>query len=285
MVVVNLHCHNGVTKQSDGYSSERKYTLMRKNQTTQLYHCTNHFALCEILKSKQFNPSFCLEELSIYANEPLKMAYAVVCFADLLKQELRTHMANFHSDCYIIMDKEWAKRERVSPVIYYTDNSLMTFVLKNIVEYATITNKDENEENLKFFNSVCLFMGYLKQYEGRYLIKAKNTFSDVTQFYKEREWRYLPIPLNYEANYISEEDYKNEKLRKEKTQELIAHGYVLRFELKDIIEIGIPRSIKKKFIDIIRKSFGKEEQEEITQKIRFLNNYIERIKAFTLFHR
>ena len=238
--------------------------------TTQLYHCTNHSALCEILKSKQFNPSFCLEELSIYPHNSMKMAYAVVCFADLLKQELKEHMHNFHSDSYIIMDKKWAKFHDVSPVIYYTTPSFMSVIMKNIIEYATRINRNKSDDELKFFNSVNLFIGFLKQYEGRYLIKSRNIYSDVTQFYKEREWRYLPMPKNYEANYIDEEDYNNEKRRKEKTQELIAHGYALKFDLGDIIEIGIPKSAKKVFIETIKRSFNKQDQKVILQKVRYL---------------
>lgn len=258
---------------------------MSENKATQLYHCTNHSALCDILKSKQFYPSFCLEELTIYPNESMKMAYAVVCFADLLKQELEVHMRNFHSDSYIIMDKEWARNNNVSPVIYYTDHSLMSVILKNILEHAAFTNKKENKNSLKFFNSVSLFMGFLKQYEGRYFIKDKNVYSDVTQFYKEREWRYLPMPTNYEAFYITEDDYKNETIRKVKTEELITNGYSLKFELNDIIEIGVPLSARKVFKETIIKAFNKREQEITMQKVRYLSNLSERIKTiFSLNH-
>ena len=256
---------------------------MSENKATQLYHCTNHGALCKILKSKQFNPSFCLEELSIYPNESMKMAYAVVCFADLLKQELKVHMRNFHSDSYIIMDKEWARNNNVSPVIYYTDHSLMSVILKNILEHAAFTNKDENKDNLRFYNSISLFMGFLKQYEGRYFIKDKNTYSDVTQFYKEREWRYLPMPINYEAFYITEDDYKNETIRKEKTEELITNGYSLKFELNDIIEIGIPLSSRDVFRKTIKSSFNEQEQKVVMQKVRYLTNYLEQIKVLLSF--
>ena len=261
------------------------FKIMSARKTTQLYHCTNHSALCDILKSKQFYPSFCLEELSIYPNEPIKMAYAVVCFADLIKQELKMHMQNFHSDSYIIMDKEWARKNNVSPVIYYTDHSLMSVILKNILEHAAVTNKDENENNLKFFNSVSLFMGFLKQYEGRYFIKDKNTYSDLTQFYKEREWRYLPMPKNYEAFYITEDDYNNETIRKEKTKELINKHYSLKFELNDIIEIGVPLSAREVLKETIIKAFNKKEQVIIMQKVRYLSIFSERIKTiFSLNH-
>ena len=81
-------------------------------------------------------PSFCLEELSIFPNEKMKMAYAVVCFADLLKDELKRHMKSFHSDSYLRMSKKWAIMKGLSPVIYYPNSSYMGTMLKMIIEYV-----------------------------------------------------------------------------------------------------------------------------------------------------
>ena len=96
------------------------------------------------------------------------MAYAVVCFADLLKNEVMQHMNSFHSDSYIKMSKRWAIKKGLAPVIYYPDNSYMGTLLKLIIEYAMKKYENPKEEDAKFINSVNLLLGYLKQYEGRY---------------------------------------------------------------------------------------------------------------------
>lgn len=56
-------------------------------RTTKLYHCTSHHCLMEILKTKYFLPSYCLES-GEYLTNGINFAYAMVCFADLLHSEL-----------------------------------------------------------------------------------------------------------------------------------------------------------------------------------------------------
>jgi len=228
------------------------------------------------MKSKYFMPSFCLEELSVFPDDHMKMAYAVVCFADLLPEEIQNHMKRFHSNSYLRMSKEWAIKNNVSPVVYYTDNSNMANYLKHVIKYAT-EKYAQNElghslshEELKFTNSIQMLLAYLKQYEGRYLIKNKKTFSDITNFYIEREWRYVPMPQTYEAFYLEEEDYYNEILIQDKQKELIERGYALRFNWTDIEEIGIPGSCEESFIDGLSNTWELS-IEEIAKKTHFIS--------------
>ena len=39
----------------------------------------------------------------------MEFAFAMVCFADLLKVEVKSHLKKFNKKCYIQMSKEWAK--------------------------------------------------------------------------------------------------------------------------------------------------------------------------------
>ena len=238
---------------------------------TYLYHCSRYEAICKIMSSHFFMPSFCLEELSIFPNEKMKMAYAVVCFADLLKDELKRHMKSFHSDSYLRMSKKWAIMKGLSPVIYYPNSSYMGTMLKMIIEYAMKKYENPKEEDAKFINSVNLLLGYLKQYEGRYWNKKANSFSDPTQFYMEREWRYLPLPQKGEAYYIDEEEFYDEELKHSKQDELVENGHVLSFTWEDIEEIGIPASAGNSLIDAVSNSWQLMEG-QVLQKIKFLPN-------------
>jgi hypothetical protein len=71
-------------------------------------------------------------------------------------------------------------------------------------------------------------------------------------FYLEREWRWLPWVENGEAYYLTKDLFLNENIRKEKRQELINHGYTLKFTPADVIEVGIPQDK----VEIFREKFG-----------------------------
>ena len=246
--------------------------MKKQLDKTELYHCTNYDSLCKILLSQQFNPSFCLEEMSVYPSNSQRMAFAVVCFADLLEEEIPHHMKSFNSDSYVVMKKELAKTHSVSPVVYYVNPSLASNLIKNIIDYSIITRNNDDVDTLKFFNSVNLLIGYLKQYRGRYLLKDKTTWSEETQFYLEREWRYFPMPQNFEANYLDEERYYDDALRKAKQQELIDHGYALKFGWDDIERIGVPYSKKKQFESTTLITLKEKYNEDVLDKVVFIND-------------
>ena len=199
-----------------------------------LYHCTSLNALISIFRNRAFHPFFCLEEAS-YLGDSIRFAFAVVCFADLRRSELKEHMRNFSSEVYIKMNKDWAIRNNVSPVTYYSEKStLSSAIYRALVDYAA-----DHKEDPKIFNPVNLMLGLLKQYRGHYYDKTLKSFSSrEVCFYLEREWRYLPLVTDYEAYYMEESGFLNERFRRAKQQELVDHKYVLDFTWDDILEVG-----------------------------------------------
>lgn len=184
-------------------------------------------------------------------------AYAVVCFADLLPDEVERHSTNFNSDSYIIMNKEWAIRNFISPVVYYTKESITSATMKHWTNFF-IENQDridvKGPEELLYKSTVLMF-AYMKQYEGVYFDNKRKNFSDETRvFYLEREWRWIPFVENGEAYYLSKELFLNENIRKEKRQELINHGYTLKFSPEDVIEVSIPQDK----VELFRERFGEK---------------------------
>lgn len=96
---------------------------------------------------------------------------------------------------------------------------------------------------------------YMKQYEGVYFDNKRKNFSDETRgFYLEREWRWIPFVENGEAYYLSKELFLDENIRKDKRNELINHGYTLKFSPEDVIEVGIPQIQVEDF----RQKFGEK---------------------------
>lgn len=190
-------------------------------------------------------------------HEFTEAAYAVVCFADLLPDEVERHSTNFNSDSYIIMSKEWALKNGVAPVIYYYPETISAVAIRNWTRYCV--NKkmptSKNIEETLVTNTTNLMFAYMKQYKGVYFDNKRKNFSDETRvFYLEREWRWIPFVESGEAYYLSKELFLDENIRKDKRNELINHDYTLKFSPEDVIKVGIPQDK----VEIFREMFGEK---------------------------
>ncbi len=177
---------------------------------TKLYHCTKFESLKAILKDMAFKPSYCLEEAE-YLDEKQSFAFAMICFADLMDVEITGHMKKFNSNCYLQMNKEWARKKGLSNVIYYEAHTSSAFAFKEIVNVGVerLQEKDGAKQD-KFTIGLSFLMALLKPYKGHYWDKSKNSWSTTeTQFYNEREWRYLPIVQRREHSYLDENEFSN----------------------------------------------------------------------------
>ena len=265
---------------------------MQINRQTNLYHCTNGDSLIGILSSKHYRYSYCLEEYygrkdKGFTNELI--AYAMVCFADLYANELEAHMNQFKADSYLMMEKPWANKNRICPVMYYTQDSLSNWAFLGMIKYILDINKDlvsffgteaydridEDVDVLeriwdntdKLHKSLELFRPFFKRYKGCYFMKNKGRFSnEPTEFFLEREWRSFPVVKNGERMFLSEDDYHNETLRKSAINELEKNNK-LEFGWKDIKQIGCKEGEKSIIIHAIRESFGVNEDEAETKII------------------
>ena len=173
-----------------------------------LYHCTTYDSLMRILQSGAFYPSYCLEQASYLKWNP-NFAFAMVCFADLQRSEVKDHMKTFSSDVYIKMKKSWAFKYHISPVVYYSEKSTLTnAIFKDMVmDVAKAGNMGP------MYNVMNILMGLMKQYKGHYFDKKRNRLSDnEVCFYLEREWRYLPLVKKNEAYYLEESEYHDEDI-------------------------------------------------------------------------
>lgn len=217
-----------------------RITLTGKTRkTTHLYHCTEFDSLINILGSCAFWPSFCLEKAD-YLEEPQDFAFAMVCFADLINNEVETHLHKFKKDSYLCMNRNWARHNFLSSVIYYEKGTLLPTVFKHVVDIEVKKLLENGGEMDHQSQMVSLMTAFFKQYEGHYWNDKINDWSkEKTIFYTEREWRFVPIVKNKEAYFINAEDFMNKGFREAKRNELIAKGYTLKFNWDDIEEIGV----------------------------------------------
>lgn len=227
------------------------------SDSTFLYHCTSSESLGKILETRMFLPSFCLERAD-YLEQPFDFAFAMVCFADLLKEELNPHLYRFNKDAYIRMSKDWAKKNGLSNVIYYNRSSILAKVFRRWLEGIIERSRQHNNKYDVDVLMSSYMMAFFKQYEGHYWDRNINGWSkDKVQFYIEREWRYIPLVEHEEAFFLEKKQFIDNKLLTEKRNELINNGYVLRFVWDDIEEIGIKdKQEKDNFQRILREQFN-----------------------------
>lgn len=215
---------------------------------TKLYHCTDYNSLCNILKSGAFWPSFCYEKAD-YLPEPENFAFAMVCFADFMKNEVKPHLKKFNKKCYLRMSKTWARRKGLSNVIYYNYPSVVASTFRLMIDKVARQYEDNDFVMTDEVRYTSMMMAYFKQYEWGYWNENKGCWDDKnTQFYTEREWRYVPLVQNYEAYYLSPDEFHDKAFRKEKRQQLIDHGYTLKFGWEDLEQIGV--GSLKQWVDI-----------------------------------
>lgn len=238
---------------------------MSDDRQTNLHHCTKSSSLINILKTRYFRYSYCLEEYYMPKGDRytlVKLAYAMVCFADLLKEEVNGHMEQFGADSYIVMDKKWAIKNNLSPVIYTNKDGLPNYAflsltknIKEIIRYGT-------KEEIIVVNAIELLRPYFKQYEGHYFInKTDEPSKESVEFFLEREWRSLPFVKGGEHFYLELEEYLNDRVRNKAALELCDHGCHLKFEWDDILRIGCKEEKKNEIIQTIQGSFGVNENE------------------------
>lgn len=242
---------------------------MSSKRQTNLYHCTKSDSLLKILESKYFKYSYCLEEYYLHKEGRYileKLAYAMVCFADMLEEEVSGHMEQFRADCYIVMDKKWAVKNNLSPVIYYSKDGLPNYAYLSLTKNIRGLIEKSTEEEIIVVNSIELLRPYFKQYFGHYFINGTEEKSkEEVEFFLEREWRSVPFVTGGERYFLDLKDYLNGDIRSNASQELLDHNYCLRFEWDDIKQIGCKKGGKEKIIKTIMDSFRIDEKEAKTK--------------------
>jgi hypothetical protein len=186
-----------------------------------------------------------------------KIAYAMVCFADLLEKEVEEHMEQYTADSYIVMNKKWALQNDLSPVIYYGKKSLPHCSLLFLTKRIKLLYDAGLAGARELINAIGLLRPYYKMYEGHYFIKGTDKQSkDPVQFFLEREWRSIPSVKGREHYYLDLKEYLDEDIRNKAIEELLDHNYCLRFEWDDIKQIGCKEEEKSTIQHTIHESFG-----------------------------
>jgi len=171
-------------------------------------------ALKDILTDFSFKVKYCEETINTRKGPYISVVPAI-CFCDIMLSNIKEHTKNY--GVYGIgLKKEWATRNGLNPVLYFSENSLLASFSLPILTNTIFKNTDIN--NLTpVERALTNFIRYSKNYESELrrngkLIKKKHRFSD------EREWRYCPtskqlnkIKMPYVIDNV--DDYRSNKAK------------------------------------------------------------------------
>ena len=159
-------------------------------------------ALIGILNNN-FKYSYCKETIG-FGDKEVVVYIPMVSFCDIPLSQIKNHI-NDYGSYGIALSKDWAKKQKLNPVLYIEKNSYLTAsfreMLINLREKGSITkNKDSN--------SILNLLKYTKNYEGYNSYKEDPNFI----FFNEREWRIsLENQEQIDSIVVYDEKIENQK--------------------------------------------------------------------------
>jgi hypothetical protein len=164
-----------------------------------LFHFTTKQSL-ETILSETFKVSYARECIQ-GGSKIKKFAVPMVSFSDLRLSELKQNIGTY-GRFGIGMNKEWAIRKGLNPVMYASKDSLFTanFIsgIESFFEFVAKSN-DATGNFETAYNNTINTLRYIKNYKGD-LIRPDHPTRENYIFANEREWRYVPpISEHYPA--------------------------------------------------------------------------------------
>jgi len=209
--------------------------------------------LHRILSERAFRARYVYEELphiNFHVGIPMK------CFCDIPLGVIKKHLTRY-GKFGIGINKQFAKRNAFSPVVYVHKNSdTMLRYLQSIKK--TVFLSDPNSL-LPYFK---LDETYSKGKDGRTLTK---------RLYDEREWRWIPKDPKFEdfAGF-TEDEIVNERIKLVNEElDKKSDKYLLKFEYSDItyIFVQLDGDVDKVIEEIRKINISRIQQDRLIAKI------------------
>lgn len=170
-----------------------------------LFHFTDSLDNLLNILSNDFIPNYSYEQI-IFNREKYEYKCPLVSFCDIPLAQIKEHLG-MYGNYGIGLTKDWAIRNKLNPILYIEQNSLLSDSLIEILNTTLYDSEGSPEEYLKLRDIIIM---HLKQYSG--VFNRRGQLFRNYKFYNEREWRYIPNGFNIiqdDALEISEE-LKNE---------------------------------------------------------------------------
>lgn len=200
---------------------------------------------------ENFKIYYCLEELKLNGNE-YALGVPMVSFCDIPLSEVKDHISKYGA-YGIGLTKKWAEKNKLNPVLYMEDESLLSKSYTTIFhEYLAKEGKKIKESNAV---EKCIgdIFRYMKNYQNT-LIRGGQIFENY-RFSDEREWRYV-IDSNEAIPFLITEPLYKTQDQKDIVNKFL-ENYRLEFTPNDIKYVIIQSESEiPEFLDILRTSKG-----------------------------
>jgi len=228
-----------------------------------ILHFTNSKETLKDILENNFRIHYCKEEISFGDGNDFHIAVPMVSFCDIPFSQIKTHMEKY-GNYGIGLTKEWAKRKKLNPVLYFAkDSYLASSYINFFKEHFKNSEKRKSIPALSDDSKRLIdIVRYMKNYENT-LIRGKNIYPNY-RFYDEREWRYVLDFTDHDQFFYPANTDKFDK----KTANKSIESYELTFEPNDIKYIIIKdESEINEFINILRNAKGRKFTLDMVEKL------------------
>lgn len=220
--------------------------------SSSIIHFTRKKSALKGILTDNFKVKYCLETVRAESKENC-YAVPMVSFCDIPLSQVKDHI-NKYGSYGIGLTKEWAKKERLSPVQYVAAGSFYASSLKMVINSIVPKDQAKWKDLTDSQRAVIDLMCYLKNYEGD-LRRGEKTIQNY-RYYDEREWRYVPEYSSGFPMIVAEANYE-EAAQKSAANRLLS-AIRLGFEPSDIKYIIVKsESEVHEFVQVIRDAKGK----------------------------
>lgn len=176
-----------------------------KPKSHTLFHFTQSVNTLKLIMKNGFWPKYCLEDVRWLGYEVFDfIAYPMVCFCDIPLSRADEHV-NFYGDFGIGMTRQWAERNKLTPILYISENNNFPKTFRDLVDYSVSMKEEKRDEAKK---TVRYILAHSKPTEGNIVVG-----NDVVkkEFYQESEWRCVPKSDKI-VDYLSRKDFDDEEV-------------------------------------------------------------------------
>lgn len=266
-----------------------------------LFHFTSNIDYLIGILTNNFYPRLCLEDHSAFFPAQKKylaeLAMPMICFCDIPLSNIRNHV-EVYGEYAIGLTKEWGKKNDISPVMYFWDNSISVRVIKScfnsIDECLAKSNKHLQKEHYSdsiqkskkddliisfseeigaIHNGLIEVMGFTKQYSGKFLRNGKE-YQNIC-FYNEREWRYVPDILSFPPEiptFMTKGQYLDLEQKRAENAKLEVDSLSLKFTPSDIKYIILSK--EDEILPMIKKIEAIKSQKYSPEDVELLKTRI-----------
>ena len=160
---------------------------MAKSRASTLFHFTKSLDTVTGILLNGFIPHYSLEDTSWLGSTTAEfISFPMVCFCDIPIGRISEHVG-FYGSYGIGMSRDWAIRNGVNPVAYYSRPApICEMVLAAVRKAQDLYKVDPKDKTQECLHSM---LAYAKPVDGTMMVQSNPVMKD---FYLESEWRFVP---------------------------------------------------------------------------------------------